>query len=53
MGDSIFGDGMYNTVGNLFNIGVVAVCEAGWICCDEFVRCPNGLVVSVVDALCQ
>ena len=49
LGDSLFGDGMDNTIGELFYIVVVVVCEASWACYDEFVRRPNGLIVSVVD----
>ena len=49
--DSLYGDGMYDTVSKLFHIGASVVCEAGWACYDELMRRRHSLVVSVIDVL--
>ena len=50
---NLFGDGMHKTVGKLFSVGVVVVCEASSACCDDLLRRSNGLTVSVVDVFCH
>ena len=47
--DSLFCGEMYDVVGEVFHIGIIGVCQAGWTGRDEFTRRPHGLVVSVVD----